>query len=128
MVATAMCSPSRVPGLGADPATFTASSVAIQCRVWCQGVLGRTGCGSGGCGVCGGAATRALLAAVWKLTVSSRSRHSVPMLWWWVDSRVSVMAWVSVGWGLISMKVLWCWAAVVMACWNRTGWRTLSAQ
>ena len=50
------------------------------------------------------------------------------MLWWRVDPRVSVMAWVSVGWGLISMKVPCCSAAVVMAWLNRTGWRTLSTQ
>ena len=49
-------------------------------------------------------------------------------LWWWVLARVSVMAWVSSGWGLISMKVLWVAAAVVMAWLNRTGWRRLATQ
>ena len=44
------------------------------------------------------------------------------------DSMVSVMAWVSRGWGLISMKVWWWVAAVVMAWWKWTGLRRLSAQ
>ena len=49
-------------------------------------------------------------------------------LWWWMPARVSVMAWVSSGWGLISMKVWWSAPAVAMAWLNRTGLRRLAAQ
>ncbi len=38
------------------------------------------------------------------------------------------MAWVSRGWGLISMKVAWSRAAVVMAWLKRTGLRRLATQ
>src|SRR3954451_1791337 len=40
VVVTAMCSPSRVPGLGVDPDASAGSSMLIQCPVWCQGVVG----------------------------------------------------------------------------------------
>ena len=55
--------------------------MSIQWRVWCHGVVGSTGCGSGGCGVCGGWLVWMALRLVWKLTASSPSRHSVPTLW-----------------------------------------------
>src|SRR5215208_5659972 len=38
------------------------------------------------------------------------------------------MAWVVIGWGLISMKVWWSVPASVTAWVNRTGLRTLAAQ
>ena len=47
VVATAMCSPSRVPDLGADPAASTRLLILIQCCVWCQGVVGRRRMGFG---------------------------------------------------------------------------------
>ncbi len=43
-------------------------------------------------------------------------------------ARVSVMAWVSNGCGLISMKVVCSAPAAVMAWLNRTGLRRLAAQ
>ncbi len=65
--------------------------------------------------------TCVLLRLVWKLTVSSPLRDNVPTLWWCTDSSVSVMAWVSVGCGLISTKVACCAEAAVMAWCSNTG-------
>ncbi len=47
-----MCSPSSVPGLGRTRRRAVAF-VVIQWWVWCQGVVGRWGWGSGGWSVCG---------------------------------------------------------------------------
>ena len=38
----------------------------IQWRVWCQGVVGSSGWGSGGCSVCGGWTVWVVLRLVWK--------------------------------------------------------------
>ncbi|VAZ65985.1 hypothetical protein LAUMK7_02100 [Mycobacterium kansasii] len=70
---------------------------------------------------------------VWKNRVWSWSRFIVPVtIWSPAPSRVSVMAWVSTGCGLISMKARqpWCSAAAatLMAWWNRTGLRRLADQ
>src|ERR1700742_981285 len=115
VAATGMCRPNSVPGCGADSAVFTNSSALIQCRVWCHGALGRTGCGSGGCGRVGGRITCVLLRLVWKLTASSPLRDNVPTLWWCTDSKVSV-------------TVACCSAATLTAWCSRTGRRTLATQ
>jgi hypothetical protein len=109
---TVVCWPSSVPARGADPAEMTRSPCCLilnQCWVCCHGVVGMTGCGSGGWGVCGGWVVWAVFRLVWKAIVSSPSRCSVPMLVYrapcWAHCSVSVIAWVSSGCALISMNV-----------------------
>ena len=53
----------------------------IQWWVWCQGVVGILGWGSGGCSVGGGPVVWTVLRWVWKVTVSSVSRTSVATAW-----------------------------------------------
>ena len=94
-----------MPSSGCVPAGAIASLVVIQWWVWCQGVVGRWGWGSGGCSVAGGWVVWVVLRLVWKVRVSGVSRVSVPRAWWWASPRVSVIAWVSSGCGLISTNV-----------------------
>src|SRR5262245_15568518 len=100
----------------------------IQWWVWCQGVVGMDGWGSWGWSVWGGWVVWVAVRLVWKVWVSWASRFRVPTLWGGVPARGSVMAGVSRGWGLSSMKVA-CWVpAAAMAWLNRTGLRRLAAQ
>ena len=69
-----------------------------------------------------------VLRLVWKVKVSPVSRVRVPRLWWWVSPRVSVIAWVSSGWGLTSTNVVYWAPAVVIASAKRTGVRRLATQ
>ena len=80
VVATAMCSPSRVPDLGADPAASTRLLMLIQCCVWCQGWWAGPDVARVGEGVRGWTVWVALR-LVWKVSVSWVSRCRVPMLW-----------------------------------------------
>ena len=83
--------------------------MSSQWRVWCQGVVGSAGCGSGGCAVCGGWLVWVVLRLVWKLdrvvAVARAACRAVVVVAPTPGCRV--MAWVSIGCGLISMKVAW---------------------
>ena len=75
---------------------------------------------------------RTVASWVWKVSVSGLSRVSVPDTWapprGLADSNVPLMAWLSSGCGLTSMKVAWFSAAVATAWLNRTGLRRFTTQ
>ena len=100
----------RLPRRAPKPLADNAGVKSSQCRVWCHGVVGSAGCGSGGCGAdrrpggVGGVEVGVERDGVVGVALQ-RAEAVVVLLPVSGSSRVSAMAWVSSGCGLISMKV-----------------------